>query len=40
LGDDYGYIFDALAADVDMLDVVLNRRILGCAYPRARKIGG
>jgi intracellular multiplication protein IcmO len=28
LGDDYGYIFDTQAADVDMVDVVLNRRIL------------
>jgi hypothetical protein len=27
LGDDYGYIFDTQAADVDMVDVVLNRRI-------------
>lgn len=28
LADDYGYIFDSPAADVDMVDVVLNRRIL------------
>ena len=27
LGDDYGYIFDTQAADVDMVDVVLNRDV-------------
>lgn len=37
LGDDYGYIFDALAADVDMLDVVLNRRILIVLIPALEK---
>lgn len=37
LGDDYGYIFDALAADVDMLDVVLNRRILVVLIPALEK---
>lgn len=37
LGDDYGYIFDSLAADVDMLDVVLNRRILVVLIPALEK---
>lgn len=37
LGDDYGYIFDALAADVDMLDVVINRRILVVLIPALEK---
>ena len=37
LGDDYGYIFDTQAADVDMLDVVLNRRILIVLIPALEK---
>lgn len=39
LGDDYGYIFDAAAADVDMVDVVLNRRILIVLIPALEKSG-
>ncbi|MCF8496432.1 MAG: type IV secretion system DNA-binding domain-containing protein [Alphaproteobacteria bacterium] len=39
LGDDYGYIFDTQAADVDMLDVVLNRRILIVLIPALEKSG-
>lgn len=37
LADDYGYIFDAQAADVDMLDVVLNRRVLVVLIPALEK---
>lgn len=37
LADDYGYIFDAQAADVDMLDVVLNRRVLIVLIPALEK---
>lgn len=37
LADDYGYIFDSQAADVDMLDVVLNRRILIVMIPALEK---
>ncbi|QQG36698.1 MAG: TraM recognition domain-containing protein [Micavibrio aeruginosavorus] len=37
LGDDYGYIFDTQAADVDMLDIVLNRRILVVLIPALEK---
>ncbi len=37
LGDDYGYIFDTQAADVDMIDVVLNRRILIVLIPALEK---
>lgn len=37
LGDDYGYIFDTQAADVDMLDVVLNRRVLIVLIPALEK---
>lgn len=37
LGDEYGYIFDTQAADVDMLDVVLNRRILVVLIPALEK---
>lgn len=37
LGDDYGYIFDTQAADVDMTDVVLNRRILVVLIPALEK---
>ncbi|HBR69473.1 MAG TPA: type IV secretion protein IcmO, partial [Rhodospirillaceae bacterium] len=39
LGDDYGYIFDTQAADVDMMDVVLNRRILVVLIPALEKSG-
>lgn len=39
LGDDYGYIFDTAAADVDMLDVVLNRRIMITLIPALEKSG-
>lgn len=39
LGDDYGYIFDTQAADVDMTDVVLNRRILVVLIPALEKSG-
>lgn len=39
LGDDYGYIFDTSAADVDMVDVVLNRRILVVLIPALEKSG-
>ncbi|MGH1404599.1 MAG: TraM recognition domain-containing protein, partial [Alphaproteobacteria bacterium] len=39
LGDDYGYIFDTQAADVDMVDVVLNRRILIVLVPALEKSG-
>lgn len=37
LGDDYGYIFDCAAADVDMVDIVLNRRILIVLIPALEK---
>jgi intracellular multiplication protein IcmO len=37
LGDEYGYIFDTQAADVDMVDVVLNRRILVTLIPALEK---
>ncbi len=39
LGDDYGYIFDTTNADVDMVDVVLNRRILVVLIPALEKSG-
>ncbi|MCC6598018.1 MAG: TraM recognition domain-containing protein [Alphaproteobacteria bacterium] len=39
LGDDYGYIFDTQAADVEMTDVVLNRRILIVLIPALEKSG-
>jgi len=39
LGDDYGYIFDTQAADVNMTDVVLNRRILVVLIPALEKSG-
>lgn len=39
LGDDYGYIFDTANADVDMVDVVLNRRILVVLIPALEKSG-
>lgn len=37
LGDDYAYIFDTQAADVDMMDVVLQRRILITLIPALEK---
>jgi intracellular multiplication protein IcmO len=37
LGDDYGFIFDTQAADIDMMDVVLNRRILIVLIPSLEK---
>ena len=37
LGDDYGYIFDTQAADIDMIDIVLNRRILIVLIPALEK---
>lgn len=37
LGDDYGYIFDTQAADIDMVDIVLNRRILITLIPALEK---
>src|SRR5690606_16893556 len=39
LGDDYGYIFDTAAADVDMVDIVLNRRVLIVLIPALEKSG-
>ncbi len=39
LGDDYGYIFDTSAADVDMVDIVLNRRVLITLIPALEKSG-
>ncbi len=39
LGEDYGYIFNAAHADVDMIDVVLNRRILVVLIPALEKSG-
>lgn len=39
LADDYGYIFDSQAADVDMVDVVLNRRFLIVLIPALEKSG-
>jgi len=39
LGDDYGFIFDTQAADIDMSDVVLNRRILVVLIPALEKSG-
>lgn len=37
LADDYGYIFDSQAADVDMVDVVLNRRVMIVLIPALEK---
>ena len=37
LADDYSYIFKAQLADVDMIDVVLNRRILYVMIPALEK---
>ncbi len=39
LADEYGYIFKAQLADIDMLDVVLNRRILITLIPALEKSG-
>jgi len=39
LADDYSYIFEVPAADVDMVDVVLNRRILVVLLPALEKSG-
>lgn len=39
LGDDYGYIFETSAADIDMVDIVLNRRILITLIPALEKSG-
>ncbi len=39
LGDDYGYIFDAMQADIDMVDIVLNRRIVVALIPALEKSG-
>ena len=37
LGDDYGYIFDAQDADIDMNDIVLNRRVMITLIPALEK---
>ncbi|MBU6234654.1 MAG: type IV secretion system DNA-binding domain-containing protein [Alphaproteobacteria bacterium] len=37
LGNDYGYIFESKNADIDMIDVVLNRRILIVLIPALEK---
>jgi len=37
LGDDYAFIFDTQAADIDMMDVVLQRRILITLIPALEK---
>ena len=37
LADDYGYIFEQSSADIDMNDVVLNRRILVVLIPALEK---
>ena len=37
LGDDYGFIFDTQAADIDIMDVVLNRRVLIVLIPALEK---
>lgn len=39
LADEYGYIFKAQLADIDVLDVVLNRRILIVLIPALEKSG-
>ncbi|NTU76317.1 MAG: type IV secretion system DNA-binding domain-containing protein [Alphaproteobacteria bacterium] len=39
LADEYGYIFKAQLADIDVLDVVLNRRILVALIPALEKSG-
>ncbi len=37
LGNDYGYIFESRHADIDMIDVVLNRRVLIVLIPALEK---
>jgi intracellular multiplication protein IcmO len=37
LADDYGYIFETPSADIDMMDIVLNRRILIVLIPALEK---
>ncbi len=37
LGDEYGYIFKSQLADIDVLDVVLNRRVLVALIPALEK---
>ena len=39
LADDYSYIFEAANADIDMVDVVLNRRIVVVLLPALEKSG-
>lgn len=39
LADEYGYIFKAQLADIDVLDVVLNRRLLVVLIPALEKSG-
>jgi intracellular multiplication protein IcmO len=39
LADEYGFIFKAQLADIDVLDVVLNRRILVVLIPALEKSG-
>ncbi|MDE1901172.1 MAG: type IV secretion system DNA-binding domain-containing protein [Alphaproteobacteria bacterium] len=39
LSDEYGYIFKAQLADIDVMDVVLNRRILVVLIPALEKSG-
>ncbi|HAU29193.1 MAG TPA: type IV secretion protein IcmO [Rhodospirillaceae bacterium] len=39
LADDYGYIFNIQLADIDMTDVVLNRRLLVVLIPALEKSG-
>ena len=39
LADEYGYIFKVQLADIEMLDVVLNRRILIALIPALEKSG-
>jgi intracellular multiplication protein IcmO len=39
LGDEYGFIFRAQLADIDVIDVVLNRRILITLIPALEKSG-
>ncbi|MDX2027890.1 MAG: TraM recognition domain-containing protein [Alphaproteobacteria bacterium] len=39
LADEYGYIFKAQLADIDVLDIVLNRRIVVVLIPALEKSG-
>ncbi|MGB4101418.1 MAG: TraM recognition domain-containing protein [Alphaproteobacteria bacterium] len=39
LGDEYGFIFKTQLADIDVLDVVLNRRIMVVLIPALEKSG-